>query len=180
LSGGYALIESPLGTVELRESLQALIDSGGLDANIVDLRSLRSLLGELLAADRARSWLTFTTAVLVVALAGLGFYGTQRYLVAAGRREYAIRAALGAGPRSLSRLVFVRGLMLCLPGLALGVVLAFTLVAWLRDEFISREVPPGIVTLLVVAGMTLLLLAASWGPARQARLTQPASLLRED
>ena len=43
------------------------------------------------------------TAALVVLLAAFGFYGTQRYLVAAGRRECAIRAALGAGPDARSR-----------------------------------------------------------------------------
>ena len=32
-------------------------------------------------------FLTITTAALVVFLAALGFYGMQRYLVAAGRRD---------------------------------------------------------------------------------------------
>jgi len=36
------------------------------------------------------------------------------------------------------------------------------------------------VTLAVVAGLIALLLAASLGPARQARAMQPAPLLREE
>jgi len=113
-------------------------------------------------------------------LAAFGFYGVQRYLVMAGRREYAIRAALGAGPRSLRRLVLRRGLLLGLPGIILGVPLAFIAVAWLRDDYVSREVSPYVVTLVVLLGLIGLLLVASLGPARLARRTHPAPLLRED
>jgi ABC-type antimicrobial peptide transport system permease subunit len=116
----------------------------------------------------------------VVLLATFGFYGTQRYLVTAGRREYAIRASLGAGPKALGGLVIRRGLTLGLPGLVLGALLAFIAVAWLRDDFVSREISPFAVTLAVVLGLVLLLAASSLGPARQARRTQPAPLLRED
>jgi ABC-type antimicrobial peptide transport system permease subunit len=77
--------------------------------------------------------------MLVVFLAAIGFYGTQRYLVTAGRREYAIRSALGAGPRSLGRLVIARGMRLGLPGLIFGIILAFLVVACFSvDECPSR------------------------------------------
>jgi hypothetical protein len=109
-----------------------------------------------------------------------GFYGTQRYLVVAGRREYAIRASLAAGPDALGRLVLKRGFFLGMPGLIVGGLLSFVFVAWLRDGLVSRDVSPGIVTIGVVAGLALLLVAASLAPARTARRTQPASLLRED
>jgi multisubunit Na+/H+ antiporter MnhE subunit len=70
--------------------------------------------------------------------------------------------------------------MLSLPGLVLGALLAFIAVAWLRDDFVSREISAGTVTVGVVAGLVALLLLASVGPARMARRTQPAPLLRED
>ena len=177
---GYLLIESSLGTADLQQALQEQIQSGALELRIDQLRPLRALLAESMAGDRVRGFLTMTAAGLVVLLAGFGFYGTQRYLVAAGLREYAIRSSLGAGPRALGRLVLARGLLLGLPGLAVGAITAFIAVAWLRDDFISRAVSPAAVTLAVVGGLTLLLLAASLGPARRARGTLPAPLLRED
>jgi hypothetical protein len=70
--------------------------------------------------------------------------------------------------------------MLGIPGLALGVPLAFILVAWLRDNYVSRDVSPYVVTLAVFVGLISLLLVSSLGPARLARRTQPAPLLRED
>lgn len=180
IGGQLALIESTLSSAALRQALQKLVDSGVVEMSIIGVTPLTEARSTLLAADRARSFLTIGTAALVVVLAGFGFYGTQRYLVAAGRREYAIRASLGAGPRALGALVFRRGFALGLPGLVLALPSAFIVVAWLRDEYVSRDVSPALVTLAVALGVATLLAAASIGPARHARATQPAPLLRQD
>ncbi len=174
------VIASSLPAAGLQQQLEGLVESRTVELGQPTVRPLTDLRNNLIAPDRARSWLTIATASLVVLLAALGFYGTQRYLVAAGRREYAIRASLGAGPRALGRLVFARGILLSAPGLVVGALLAFIVAAWLRDDLVSRDVVPGVVTLAVVAGMILLLLAASVGPARHARRSQPAPLLREE
>src|SRR5690606_16692788 len=105
-SNVIALIETELGPAALRQALQGLVDSGAIERTIGEVTTLAARRNDFLAADRARSFVTIGTAALVVLLAAFGFYGTQRYLVAAGRREYAIRASLGAGPRALGRLVF--------------------------------------------------------------------------
>ena len=175
-----ALFESTLTATELESRLNALIESSELSFTNANVTPLKTLRRNLIAADTARSLLTIGTASLVVLLATIGFYGTQAYLVAAGRREYAIRAALGAGPHSLRRLVLLRGLMMGLPGLVIGGLLAFIAVAWLRDGYVSRDVSPGLVSIGVVIGLCVLLLAASAGPARRAMRTQPATLLRQD
>ena len=109
-----------------------------------------------------------------------GFYGTQRYLVTAGRREFAIFAALGAGPRAIGRLVTRRALMFGLPGLCFGAVSGFIVVAWMRDEYVTDVVPPLTVTLLVSAAISALLLAATIAPARAARNTDPGPLLKQE
>jgi ABC-type antimicrobial peptide transport system permease subunit len=179
-SYGVAVIETGMTAAALRQELDRIITSGDLEIPIADVLPLTQLRHDVLAADRARGALTIATAVLVVVLSAFGFYGTQRYLVVAGRREYAIRASLGAGPDALGRLVLKRGFFLGMPGLIVGGLLSFVFVAWLRDGLVSRDVSPGIVTIGVVAGLALLLVAASLAPARTARRTQPASLLRED
>jgi ABC-type antimicrobial peptide transport system permease subunit len=180
---GYAnmatgiIVEARLTAAELQQAVQGI--ESVLEVQVQGVRSLEDLRNELVAADRARGFLTMATAALVVVLSAFGFYGTLRYVVAAGRREYAIRAALGAGPGALGRLVVRRGLLLGLPGLAIGGLLAAISAAWLRDEFGSIEVPANLVALSVVVGLFALLLLASLGPAREARRTQPAPLLRE-
>jgi putative ABC transport system permease protein len=174
------VLRSSRPVAELQRDMQGLIDSGVLEVVSVSLTPVAALRSAFLAPDRARGFLTIVTASLVVLLAAFGFYGTQRYLVGAGRREYAIRASLGAGPAALGRLVLGRGVALSLPGLILGGLLAFIAVASMRDDFGSRDISAGVVAAAVVVGLGALLIIASLGPAREAKCTQPALLLRED
>lgn len=174
------VIRAELTAADLQQALDELTAAGTLEAEVTEVVSLGGLRAELIAPDRARGLLTIAAAGLVVLLAAFGFYGTQRYLVAVGRREYAIRASLGAGPAALGRLVLRRGLVMGLPGLVLGGSLAFIVVAYLRDNFVAREISPGIVTACALSGLAVLLMAASVGPAREARRTRVAPLLRED
>lgn len=174
------LVRGKVRAAELQQTLQAMIDRGELDLALDEAKPLEEIWSETLSADRVRSVMTALCAALVVLLAALGFYGTQSYLVAAGRREYAIRAALGAGPRALGRLVVARGMLLGLPGLVLAAVLGFLTVAWLRDRFVSTEVSPLVATVAVLTASLALLWFATLGPARRARDTAPAPLLREE
>jgi ABC-type antimicrobial peptide transport system permease subunit len=177
--GGVVLIESSLPLAAFQKQFQDVAQTLELNltGNVIPLEQARR---DALAVDRARGFLTVGAAVLVVLLAAFGFYGMQRFLVSAGRREYAIRASVGAGPRALGMLVLTRGMLLGLPGILLSVPLAFIVVAFLRDDYVSRDVLPFVVTGAVVLGLVALLLAATLGPARLARVTQPALLLRGD
>jgi hypothetical protein len=173
-----AIVQTTLTASSLQQELERI--RADIEFEVTDVKPLSLLRSDLIAADRARGLLTIGAAIVVVILAAFGFYGTQRYLVSAGRREYAIRASLGAGPRALGQLVLSRSLKLSLPGLVVGALLAFILVAWMRDDYLSSEISPGAVTVAVLIGMVVLLLAATYGPARQARRTQPAPLLSEE
>lgn len=178
--GRMAVIETRMSAAGLHTALDELVSTGALEQPIRDIRPLQQLRMERIATDRARAFLAITAATLVVLLTAFGYYGTQRYLVAAGRREYAIRASLGAGPAALGRLVIARALLMSVPGLACGGLLAFIAVAWLREEYLGGRISPARVTVLVVMALCVLLIASSLGPARAARRTQPARLLRED
>jgi hypothetical protein len=119
------LVKTAASPAELRRLLQERIDTGELEIGIADIERLASVANRDLLPDRARMAMTAVSALLVVVLSAFGFYGTQRYLVTAGQREYAIRSAVGAGPSALGRLVLARGLSLGTPGLAVGSLLAF-------------------------------------------------------
>jgi len=174
------VVHTTLTAAGLQEALDGAIADGTIDAQVYALDSLESLRSNVIAPDLARGFLTLTTAGLVVLIAAFGFYGTQRYLVAAGRREYAIRVAVGAAPDAVGRLVILRALQISLPGIAIGGMLAFIVAAYLRGDYVVSEVSPGLVTMLVVLGLASIVFAATIGPARETRRTQPAPLLRED
>jgi putative ABC transport system permease protein len=174
------LIKSAASSSELKRMIEQRVVAGELDLRIQSLEPLAEAWSRQLAPDRARSLLSGVAAVVVLLLTATGYYGTQHYLVAARRRDYAILAALGANPRTIYRFVLWHGLRYGLPGLALGVPLAVVLVAKLRDGFVTSAVSPPVVVALVSAGMACLLLAATTGPAREARDLEPAPLLKED
>ena len=175
------LVKTSVTPARMRALLQDEIDAGELELVLGDIDRLENVVNSYLGADRARMGVTAGSALLVIILSALGFYGTQRYLVTAGQREYAIRSAIGAGPRALGRLVLSRGARLGLPGLVFGGLLAVLVVAWLRDGgFLVSAVSPASVSAIAVVMIIALVLAASLGPALQARRTAPAALLRED
>jgi putative ABC transport system permease protein len=178
--GELILIRTTASTANVRRMLQERIDAGELEFQIQSIDPVEEAWDRVLAPDRARTTLTLAAALLVLALTAFGYLGTQRFLVDSGRREFAILAALGAGPKAIGRLVLGRGLLQGLPGLVLGSLFAFIVVAWLRDDFLSHAVRPATVTALVAAGIAGLLLAATLGPAYRARSTNPGPLLKEE
>ncbi|MGH8217537.1 MAG: FtsX-like permease family protein [Steroidobacteraceae bacterium] len=181
LSFNDLIVVRTSGTLrELRRALRQKIDEGALRLDIDSVRPLSEIWRSELAPDRARMLLSTGSAILVVLLAALGFYGTQRYLVEAGRREYAIRSAVGAGPRSIRRLVLTRAVLLALPGSIAGAALSYSLVAWLHADFLAREVAPGLVTAATLLTIAAITLGASFGPALLAARSPPARHLREN
>jgi putative ABC transport system permease protein len=176
----FILVRSTMSQSELRQRVQEKIDRGELEFEIDEVKTLDDIWGETLAADRARSLLTAGAAVIVVLLAALGFYSTQSYLVNAGRREYAIRSAVGAGPKALGRLVLLRGVLLGVPGLVLAGLLSVIAIAWLRDGFVSAAISPIRVVVLSAVSLAVLVIFTTLNPARRARHTEPAPLLREE
>lgn len=118
--------------------------------------------------------------ILGLGLASLGIYGTIARTMAQRTGEFAIRLALGASVRSLTRLVLASGVKLAIVGSALGLIGAFGVARIIAAAF------PGIRTdnLAVLTGTTLLLVAiallACWLPARRAARIDPITALRAE
>jgi predicted permease len=117
-------------------------------------------------------------AVLALVLASLGIYGVVSYSVAQRRREFGIRAAIGAGRPDLVRLVLREGLGATAAGGAIGLVTSFWLMRFMRAilfgitpwDPVSFAVAPA----LLIAVTT----AACLRPALRAASTDPALALR--
>lgn len=98
----------------------------------------------------------------------------------AGRREYAIRGAIGAGPRAIRHLALQRAWIIGIPGLGSGAVFTYVPIAWMRDELALTVVSPFITAVLVLLPMGLLVHVSVLGPANHAARTAPAPLLRDE
>jgi len=118
--------------------------------------------------------------ILGLGLASIGIYGIIARTMAQRTGEFAIRLALGAAVRDLTRLVLASGVKLALAGSAVGLLGAFGVSSIIAAAF------PGIRTdnLLVLVGTTFLLVAvallACWLPARRAGRVNPVDALRAE
>jgi predicted permease len=119
-------------------------------------------------------------AALGLALATLGVYGVIARTMAQRAGEFAIRLALGASIRNLTRMVLASGVKLALYGSAFGLLGAFGVARVLAAAFPDMEMNAA----GIIIGTALLLIAvallACWLPARRAAQVDAMSLLRAD
>ena len=113
-------------------------------------------------------------------LAAAGVYAVMAYLVSMRTRELGVRAALGAGPGDLIRLVLGQTLRVTLIGLVVGLLIAFPAAATLRSALVGVSVVDPISLVPVVALLVVAAVGAAVLPARRAAAIDPASVLRAE
>jgi predicted permease len=117
---------------------------------------------------------------LGVLLAAIGLYGVLSYVVSQRTQELGIRIALGAGRRSVLRLVLRQGLQVTLAAVLLGA--AGALAAGRAIASLLYGVSPRDPLVLTAVALTLTLVAvvASYLPARRATRVDPMVALRHE
>ncbi|MGE5297260.1 MAG: ABC transporter permease, partial [Solirubrobacterales bacterium] len=161
-------------------SLRAAIGQVDPDMPIAAMRTMREVLEESVSQRRFHMLMASAFALCAIVLAGLGIYSVVSYAVTRRMRELGIRAAFGACPSDLWRMVLRQGLKPVGIGMALGLAGALLCGRLLRS--LLYEVKPNdLSTLLVVAGLVLLTaLAACCVPAWRAARANPMVMLRQE
>jgi predicted permease len=143
------------------------------------IATLREETSTELAFRKVIGFLLGSIAVLGVLLATIGLYGVMAYVVTSQTGEIAIRMALGASAEEVRRRVLVRGIMLILTGVAIGIALALAATQPLR-AMLAALTPTdpvsygGAAATLILAG-----LLASSIPALRATRVDPIAALRQ-
>jgi predicted permease len=128
--------------------------------------------------DRLIGTLSSAFALLATALASVGLFGVLSFTLAQRTGEIGLRAALGASPGVLKRMVLGQTLKLAALGGVIGLALAW-LLARLASGLLYELSPlaPGVMA-GAVAVLLLVTLAAGWIPARRAARVHPVEALR--
>ena len=143
-----------------------------------DVATLEMRIGNALGETRFLAQLFSVFALLALVLATIGTYGVISYSVARRTREMGIRVALGATQRDVTRLVVGQGAVLASVGGALGLAGAFGAVRLIRAQLYGVE-PTDPVTLAgIVLLLMLVVVVASWIPARRAAGVPAVEALR--
>jgi putative ABC transport system permease protein len=145
---------------------------------VFNVRVMQDLLQGSVAQPRFRTFLISAFAGLAVVLAALGLYGVVAYSVSQRTAELGIRAALGAEPGSILKLVLFRAVGLAATGLGIG--MAVTLAgSRMISRFLFGVSAADPITLAGTCIIILLVaLTASLVPAFRAAKVDPAIALR--
>jgi len=163
-----------VGLPALREHLLALAPGGAVSVP----RTFNDLRANVTRDARLQAGMASGLAAVAAVLALIGLYGLMGYVVGRREREIGIRAALGATPASIVRLMLQRAERLTGAGLLLGILLSTMAtggLAGLLYETGPRD-PLTLAGAAVVLGLAAML--AAFGPARRAARVDPATVLR--
>ena len=148
------------------------------DLAIGSIMTLDERLNAILANRRLYAIVLLGLAALSLAIAGVGLFGVLASGVAERTREIAVRAALGATPASLIRLVVRQALLVSAIGLAVGSAAALALARTARAMLYGVG-PDDLRVYAVSAGCILCVAAlAAIVPARRAATHDPLTLLK--
>jgi putative ABC transport system permease protein len=148
------------------------------DQPISSVEKLESIMGIVNSGDRTITRLMTFFGATAMFLAIIGIYGVMSNLVAQRTHEIGIRAALGASPRQMMRMVMGQGFYLASAGIAIGFF--FALLAGRALESMLYQVSPSDPATFATVPVLFaaVAMAACWKPARRAMEVNPVIALR--
>jgi predicted permease len=150
------------------------------DLPVTHIQPLDEVTAHAVSAARFTVILVGSFAALAVLLAAVGIFGVMAYSVAQRTNEIGIRAALGAQPSDLRRMVVAQAAKLAVFGVIVGALAALLLARTIRTMLF--QVSPNDPATYAAVGIFLagVALAASYIPARRATRVDPIVALRHE
>jgi hypothetical protein len=162
------------------KATRAAIRATSTSIPIPELRPLTDALDLYLLPQRLASWVAAIMGAFGLLLAGVGIYGVAAFAASRRAREVAIRMALGATDRDVTRLLLRGGARApavgLLIGLAIGTVLSIAAASFMPGV---QAGDPAAFTLVVIV-ISLLSSVALVVPVRGLLRGSPMRRLRED
>ncbi len=148
------------------------------DQPVHSVTTMDQLLGDALQLDRFAMLLITLFAVGGLITAAGGVYALLAYTVVQRRREIALRMALGASPRRVARSIVMESLVLAVAGGTIGLVGAAASSRFARTLLFGVAPQDPVTLVTAVAVLLVVVVAASWLPARRAALIDPGRAMR--
>ncbi len=180
LWGGRLFVHSSADPYALVSPITRIIREMSADQPIEGAATLEDIRAEVLSPDRLNTLVFGGFAALALTISVVGVAGVLAFSVSGRIREFAIRLALGAHPRSILTNVIVEGIVIAVIGVAAGAALGFAF-SRLLSSYVQDARLPG---LLPLVGSVVVILAAtviaSVLPAARAARVDVMQALRSD
>lgn len=151
-----------------------------LGVQVVEAGALENAYFRELARPRAAAALAFAFAATALIAAAAGLFSLLSYGVTRRRHEFGIRAAIGASPADIRRLVLRDGLAVALTGIGIGTFTGLSLARVVASLQYDVTMTDPLSCAIVISMLALAIAGASWRPTQEAVRTDPALLLREE
>lgn len=168
------------GETDVTSAVREILHRQDATVALFDIETLPARIRDSVKLRRFVAWLLDSFALVGMALAALGLYGTLAYLVHLRRREIAIRMAFGATPSDIANLVARHSLSLALAGLIPGLILSVAAARAIRSFLFGIGVLDPWTIAWTAAGLLALGVIATWSPMAQAARVSTLAMLREE
>jgi putative ABC transport system permease protein len=145
---------------------------------VSDLRTMESVVVGAVTQPRFNLTLLGLFGGLALSLSAAGIYGVTSYAVAQRAQEIGVRKALGAQNADVLRLVIRQGMASVLPGVVIGLVIAFAATRVMKSLLFGVSATDPLTFAAIALSLTLVALLACWIPARRAAKVDPMIALR--
>jgi putative ABC transport system permease protein len=151
-----------------------------VDQPVERASTLEDIRAEVLTPDRLNAIVFGGFAGVALLISVVGIAGVLAFSVSGRTREFGIRMALGAQPRSILTDVLSEGLVIASIGVVSGLVVGFACTRVI-DRYVAGLQLPGVLTLFASAGVILAAaVIASAVPAARAARVNPVEALRSE
>jgi putative ABC transport system permease protein len=178
LRSAFFVVRSGADQASLIPAIRSLVHQIDSRLNLDRVSPLRDLVSASVAQPRTNAVLFGIFGAVAILLTAIGMYGLIAYVVTERTQEIGIRMAVGADGGDVLALVLGQSALLVLPGTLLGLGGAAALTRYLETMLFGLT-PLDVRTFAIVPGFVILvMLAASYIPARRATRIDPLMALR--
>jgi predicted permease len=173
------MVRTSLSATSLEPLIRREIQAVDPDLPVFNVRTMNEVIDGSLASRRFSAELVGVLAVAALLLASVGIYGLLAYMVGQRAHEIGVRMALGAVPSTIGKMIVSRGVGLAGIGVAAGLILSGIMAPLMSTVLYGvRPIDPEVFIAVPLILMVVVLLA-SYIPARRAARVNPIVALRE-
>jgi predicted permease len=180
LGRGYLLVRTAGNPLALAPAIRAAATAIDPAVPVPELQSLEDAMARSISARRFRALPAVGFGLLALAVALVGVFATMTTLVAERRRDLAVRAALGASPSRLARMIVGRGLALTALGVVLGLSLGGAAARSLASLVYGVSPYDAVTFTGTGAAVVLGALLMTYAAALRVRAVDPLTILKDE
>jgi putative ABC transport system permease protein len=174
----YLVVSTKTEPAVQTAAVRAVVRAVEPELPLYQIRTMEEVFNRALLTQRAALGLLGSFAALALVLAVIGIYGVMSYAVAQRTHEIGLRAALGARPRDLLKLILAKGMKLALAGIGCGLVAAGALTRLIKTLLFGVSAIDPLTYIVITLLLAFFALLACWIPARRATKVDPLVALK--